>query len=183
MRNEWISLKLLGDHRFFFPIILISIVCTLSWLPCKALAAELLAANTVQPLNSVHVSGMGQECKQPVTNGIVTLDNELVPVWTRDSQSDRYILPDAPTRAYRLGTKTCISLTHFVNARICGSSLTNLNGPTEVVYHSPENVVFPKFDYHNWLMSPYVLNDNTLIALTHSEWYDCLRFSKDSPKA
>ncbi|MBK8815436.1 MAG: hypothetical protein IPN42_08000 [Methylococcaceae bacterium] len=145
---------------------------------------ELLAANHVQPLNASPANtAIGQECKQTINNGMVVLDNELVPVWARDSKADRNILPDAPTRAYRLGSKTCIQLTHFVNARICGSSLTNLNGPTEVVYHSPENDVFPKFDYHNWLMSPYVLDDNSLIALTHSEWYDCLRFSEDSPKA
>ncbi len=72
-------------------------------------------------------------------------------------------------------------INHHVEARVCGSSLTDLNHASEIIYRSPENRTFPLFDYHNWLMSPYALDDKSLIALAHSEWYACLKLPDNSP--
>jgi len=138
-------------------------------------------------LNS-HASPNNEICTPTIKNHlstkniVVVLGKDIEPVWMRKGNfSDVYVTPDAPVSAYRIGNKTCLNITHNVSARVCGKSLFDLNHSAEIVYRSPENPEFPWFDYRNWLFSPYVVNDKTLVALAHSEWYDCLKFTSVSP--
>lgn len=126
----------------------------------------------------------GLACHPSVTQGQVLLSSDIAPVWSRSNNGgERTVFPDAPTRAYRIGKDVCIHISHNVNSRVCGPSLTELERPSQVIFRSPENRTSPLFDYHTWLFSPYALNDRSLIALAHSEWYDCLKFPANSPLA
>jgi hypothetical protein len=186
--NQQASYKWLPGK--FTPICLVVLASSLVLISCqstnkpliKILAKKPLLAKTPIPqLNSSYTNPVGLECRPTITNGVVSLDQDIVPVWSPTNRPDSKIFPDAPTKAYRLGAKTCIHITHHIGSRLCGSSLAQLNDASEVIYRSPENKTFPQFDYHNWLFSPYILDDHSLVALAHSEWYGCLKYSDDSP--
>lgn len=134
------------------------------------------------PAVSSQTADAGLACHPYLQNGLVRLGTDISPAWSlANNGGERLAFPDAPARAYQLGKQVCVHITHYVNSRVCGSSLTDLNHPGQIILRSPEKKGFPLFDYHNWLFSPYVLKDHSLIALAHSEWYDCLSHSTDSP--
>lgn len=180
MVNKWLLRK--------FSFICLTFLAGTLIMSCQANRNSVKKARTVntptQYKNSFSTDKRGLECKPTVENGVVSLDkNSIVPVFVQAQDgSQKSIRSDAPTAAYRLNGKTCIHLSNKDTYRMCGSSLSNLDSSSvKAVYHSPENLSAEKFDYQNWLFSPYVLDDGSLIALAHSEWHDCWTHPTNSP--
>lgn len=104
-------------------------------------------------------------------------------VWEYKNRTGDNQLPDFVIRAFKRDNETCLLIPHHELGLICGSSLTSLGTVAQKVYESPSDPLFPNYNYHNWIVSPYTLSDGSLFALAHSEWYECLRFSADPTRS
>lgn len=100
-------------------------------------------------------------------------------VWPYQNRTGSNQLPDFVVRGFKRNNETCILIPHYELGLSCGPDLKTLNPVATKVYDSPNDTVFPNYNYHNWIVSPYVMPDGRIFGLTHSEWYQCLNYPND----
>jgi hypothetical protein len=103
-------------------------------------------------------------------------------VWEYKNRVGTNQLPDFVVRGFKRDNETCLLIPHYELGLICGTTLQSLSAVAQRVYDSPEDPLFPNYNYHNWIVSPYALADGSVFGLAHSEWYQCLQFPSDASR-
>jgi hypothetical protein len=90
--------------------------------------------------------------------------------WVRQACAPTEV-PDLPVRAFRdYRGRVQLLLSHYVNFRMIGRSLTRLHSDCRPVLRSPENPSPERFEDREWLASVYTTNGRDIWALVHDEY-------------
>ncbi len=103
-------------------------------------------------------------------------------IWNVQSKTSPSVIPDFAIRGFKTSRETCLFIPHYELSMICGSSFDTLKPLPSTTYTSPSEKTFPNYNYKNWIASPYAVSDDKILALAHSEWYQCLNFENDPAK-
>ena len=96
-------------------------------------------------------------------------EEELVFDYDRDA-CEELDFPDAPARAIRIGDRTRLYAPHFINRSMFGSSLDDLVQDCVVNYEGSQSADPAEYDDLSWIVAPYVVDEQTVISLIHTEY-------------
>ena len=111
------------------------------------------------------------------TNARTYPDIKIVgdPVVVYDYKSehcDNVDIPDAPLRAFRRSDGLIVAFsTHYVNRRLIGSSLDNLNHDCQIVFQGSHSANPASFDDRTWIAATWTDDGRKVTVLDHNEYH------------
>ena len=120
------------------------------------------------------LAGLGlTTCAQAYTFGSTIKPlgpEETVFDWSTQKCEDLNI-PDSPARAFRdSANQVHLTLSHYVNRQMTGSSLNSLTVSCNVTMSSHLTPDPSAYDDHEWIHSPFTFDGNKVYALVHNEY-------------
>ncbi len=156
------------SNKLIAPLFLLAIgwACNLNQ---SSTPTALTGAQVDQPAGTPNPTQTPNPFPNPVLK--ITGEEEVVYDWTTDRCED-YNLIDLPARAFRdADGQTQLILSHFVNYRMIGPDLNQLEMDCNRIMQSQRNPDPSLFSDSEWIASPYTEDGWTVYALIHNEYH------------